>query len=640
VVVHRASGGSGGASLTTLPRVHRLSQERVDRGDFDAAAHASARGQHVDASELILTGDRLRELLDCLPRSPAGDVLVQGWSFVGAHFRGAASFAGCELSATCFDDARFDAGASFRSVRFSRARFDRASFGTGADFSGASLGTKAHFRSACFDDGARFARASFQATQFHDCGFGAQASFRQADFSDLARFSRSRFADRPNFTDARFERGADFAGASFGEQAQMVRVHFGGSASFAGAEFGDRARLTHWEVDGRLTMRSTRFGGRMSLHGAHVSGDAIFRFARFSGTSDIGAVRVDGHCSFTEATFTEADRIGPLYVGGVLLFAHASFRRECSIEVDARVLAMPAAHILAPSRIVVRRAAVVLNGLQASARLVLSAAPGGAAEDAPRLLGAEGADVGTLVVSGLDVRALRLRGADNIDKLRLETEARFEPVPKGARVAREAVAEEHLLRCSNGEAGAWYPSACRPRIRYPERPTDRAELARIYRGLRKAREDAKDWPGAGDLYYAEMEMRRSTAWAGLGSAPGLSGRLSRLAECFVLGVYKHGAGYGVRPSRPFLTLLAAVLAATVVADLGGALTYVPNGTTAAEPAGFDHVLVFVLRSALLLPTPSSFVLGFGGDVIQIVFRLLGPLLIGLLVLGLRARVQR
>jgi len=627
-------------ATTAVAPAHRLSQEHVDRGDFAAARDASARGEHVDASELILPADRLRELLERLPRSPSGGALVQRWSFAGTHFHGAASLAGCELRATRFDDARFDAGTSFRGARFTRARFDRASFGAGADFSAASLGTKAHFRSASFDDGARFAHAGFQATQFHDCSFGEQASFRDARFSVRARFSRSRFAGRPNLTGARFERGADFAGASFGEQAQMVRVRFGGDASFAGAEFGERARLTHWDVDGRLTMRSTRFAGPMSLHGARVSGDAVFRFARFGGTVDVGAVQVGRHCIFTEATFAEADRIGPLCAGGVLTFAHASFHRECSMEVDARVLAMPAAHILAPARVVVRRAAVVLNGLQASSRLVLSAAPGGGAQDAPRLVGAEDADVGTLVVSGVDVRPLRLRGADNIDKLRLESGARFEPVPAGARAVREAVAEEHLLRRRGGDGGAWYPAPCRPGIRYPERPPDRAELARIYRGLRKAREDAKDAPGAGDLYYAEMEMRRSGAWAGMGSVNGLSGRLGRLAESLVLWLYKYGGGYGVRPGRPFLTLLAGVLGATALGELGGAIAYVPDGVRGAQPASLGHSLVFVLRSALLLPTGSSFVVDLEAEVIQIVFRVLGPLLLGLVALGLRARVRR
>ena len=34
------------------------------------------------------------------------------------------------------------------------------------------------------------------------------------------------------------------------------------------------------------------------------------------------------------------------------------------------------------------------------------------------------------------------------------------------------------------------------------------QIAGLYRALRKGREDTKDKPGAADLYYGEMEMRR------------------------------------------------------------------------------------------------------------------------------------
>jgi hypothetical protein len=43
--------------------------------------------------------------------------------------------------------------------------------------------------------------------------------------------------------------------------------------------------------------------------------------------------------------------------------------------------------------------------------------------------------------------------------------------------------------------------------RWPE-VVQPAQLAGLYRALRKARGGAKDKPGAADFYYGEMEMRR------------------------------------------------------------------------------------------------------------------------------------
>jgi hypothetical protein len=54
-------------------------------------------------------------------------------------------------------------------------------------------------------------------------------------------------------------------------------------------------------------------------------------------------------------------------------------------------------------------------------------------------------------------------------------------------------------RCLSGEK-----SSVTPR----ERQDAAQEIANLYRALRKGREDSKDEPGAADLYYGEMEMRR------------------------------------------------------------------------------------------------------------------------------------
>src|ERR1022692_5280189 len=61
-----------------------------------------------------------------------------------------------------------------------------------------------------------------------------------------------------------------------------------------------------------------------------------------------------------------------------------------------------------------------------------------------------------------------------------------------------------------------------------------ANIADLYRSLRKGREDGKDSAGAGDFYYGEMEMRR---------------RAANRAERILLWAYWLISGYGMRAWR-------------------------------------------------------------------------------------------
>jgi len=80
-------------------------------------------------------------------------------------------------------------------------------------------------------------------------------------------------------------------------------------------------------------------------------------------------------------------------------------------------------------------------------------------------------------------------------------------------------------------------------------------IAALYRALRKGREDAKDEPGAADIYYGEMEMRRHTSGPANGRESASRGQVDRA----VLTVYWLISGYGLRAWRAF-TWLAAVIA--------------------------------------------------------------------------------
>jgi hypothetical protein len=195
----------------------------------------------------------------------------------------------------------------------------------------------------------------------------------------------------------------------------------------------------------------------------------------------------------------------------------------------------------------------------------------------------------------------------------------------------------------------------------------------LYRALRKGREDNKDEPGAADFYYGEMEMRRHARheqardeWQDRDWYDWATAR----TEHAVLWLYWLISGYGLRASRALAAFIVVLLVAAGLFAFGGgfdlsatATAGSPTTTTAASPTtatgpaasnppsapattpatadtSFVGALVFSARTVIgltRLPQPDLTRLG---DVVQILLRILGPVLLGLAVLSVRGRVKR
>jgi len=145
------------------------------------------------------------------------------------------------------------------------------------------------------------------------------------------------------------------------------------------------------------------------------------------------------------------------------------------------------------------------------------------------------------------------------------------------------------------------------------------EVANLYRALRKAREDAKDEPGAADFYYGEMEMRRH-------ATPRFS------VERAILTLYWLVAGYALRAWR-------AVAALTLILVLAAWLL-VQAGFAAPKAMTFGGSLRFSGRTAIGLLPKDQPTLTPWGDVLQIAVRVVVPVLLGLALLSIRGRVKR
>jgi Pentapeptide repeats (9 copies) len=453
--------------------------------------------------------------------------------------------------------------------------------------------------------------------------------FERAQFSGGARFGRARFSGRAEFGEARFSGDAGFDAAEFSGRAEFIGTRFSRDAGFVRAQF---------------------------------SGDAWFFGARFSGDAEFG-----------EAEFSQAAQFGPVLARHHLDLDHARFDAAILINVTTPRLSCVAATFQHGVTLRTRYAEIVLDGSVFAMPSTLAYAedtfrhpvgdPSGEGpwldetplhavgrSLRPRLLSLRRVDVGNLVLAEVDLSACLFHGAHHLDQLRIEGTRSFAPSPGAWRLhlgrwwlpvwwrwsRRQTLAEEHHWRAVPSPAvpgrwarlarPAWHGPACQIPGWVEERTGQRVQqlgperVAVLYRQLRKAQEDSKDEPGAADFYYGEMEMRRNAT-----STP--------LAERFILRWYWLLAGYSLRGLRAFAALLI------VVAGLSLLLQHI--GFNGGDPPLRD-ALIYTAQSTLSLEAKKALAehVSWAGDVLRLVLRLSGPVLLGLALLSVRNRVKR
>jgi hypothetical protein len=247
----------------------------------------------------------------------------------------------------------------------------------------------------------------------------------------------------------------------------------------------------------------------------------------------------------------------------------------------------------------------------------------------PKVVSLRDSNVLGLTIASASLRGCLFQGVRNIDRLGIEGHVPFAEAPR-RRSRRRIVYEESAWRLARTTQAR---TALGRKIATLVAPPWRAtlapggspgevdvqpdQLARIYRGLRKSLEESKDYAGASDLYYGEMEMRLRT-------------RSTPMADRFIIAAYWVLSGYGLRASRS-LFVLALVLASFAV--LFASVGFVNDESL------LDGLL-HGARTAALFPQGDKIELTQAGQALQIVLRVLGPLLIGLSALALRSRIKR
>jgi uncharacterized protein YjbI with pentapeptide repeats len=394
-------------------------------------------------------------------------------------------------------------------------------------------------------------------------------------------------------------------GTSFLRTVAMTGQVLAGSR-FDGAVFDEGAEFDDCIFEGSAEFSEATFKGPFRIRDTTVKQAAAFDGAVFERPSEFAGLETALRLSLDRSWFHE--RVALSVRASRLSMVGTRFASGATIRADSNSIDLADAEFGGPSLLGVPRVA----------------------EAATRVVSLRGADVEGLTVSGVDLSSCRFHRAHNLDKLRLEADARLAWTPHWSVrevmlrkvwpwTRRQVVAEESELRAagSSARAARWYAPPPLEDGRGPLSPT---QLVEVYRGLRKGREDNKDEPGAADFYYGEMEMRRLAGKRGSGSR----------AEYAVLTLYWLISGYALRASRALIALAVVVLCGAVLLDWFG---FRPD-------RDFGRALLYSLESTVSLLRAPTAKLTAGGEVVQIVLRLLGPLLFGLALLSLRGRVKR
>jgi hypothetical protein len=144
-------------------------------------------------------------------------------------------------------------------------------------------------------------------------------------------------------------------------------------------------------------------------------------------------------------------------------------------------------------------------------------------------------------------------------------------------------------------------------------------LAVLYRSLRKAFEDDKNEAGAGDFYYGEMEARRHSA-------------ATPRAERWILAVYWLLSGHGQRAGRAIAAVFGLVAVVSVLLFTVG----LPGPV--AGWGRLDQAIRIALGAVVFRDAGQQ--LTSPGLWTVMIARFLGPVLLALGVLAVRARVKR
>ncbi|MEU6688306.1 pentapeptide repeat-containing protein [Streptomyces sp. NPDC046832] len=558
-------------------------------------------------------------------------------------------------------------------ARLGTAWFGSAIFADSAGFGSATFEGGAWFGSAVFQGTAWFESAVFQGTAgFESAVFQGTAAFWSATFEGTAGFWSATFQGSAWFESATFKSDAAFESATFQGTAWFGSATFQGDTRFLSATFQGDTQFLSAVFQGTAAFWSATFEGTAGLGAATFESDALFESATFKSDAWFESATFQRNAQFELAVFERWVRLGPLVCAGRVSLSGAVFngpatllfaarRLECrrthwlsTAELRLRYTSMDFAHAVFeyPLTIAAEADPFVLSTEEPLEEGALARAP----DAAVRITSLRGVDAAHLVLADVDLSGCLFTGTVHLDQVRLEGDCSFDTVPPGTRwrrgrparfTPRRTLAEEHHWRAKQPDMiPGWNVAVLGAGRAGP------AQLAPVYRALRKAFEDSKNEPGAADFYYGEMEMRRHDCTT------------TSRAERGLLHAYWMLSGYGLRALRALGWLAAAMLITLVllmgfglpkedpkqeatgnVPPGGGKVTFHIDKGDPQNPTGnrftgerFEKALNVTLNSVVFRSSGQD--LTTAGTYIEMTSRLVEPALLALAVLAVRGRIKR
>jgi uncharacterized protein YjbI with pentapeptide repeats len=642
--------------------------------DEDRSAYLAGLqpGVDLDHCGTHFTTELLSALLDSVTEVSTGRPAIGQAQFREARFEsgaafgrlkisGDAVFTGAEIGGTAlFSEAAIGGAAEFGAVRIAgKALFQKVKIEGHAWFQGTQVEGDLVFSKAEIGGEAQFSKAEIAGDAwFAEAQVGSDARFDLVEIDGGAYFGTAQINGDVHFDHAKIEKGdAHFAGARVRGSVAFRDTRIGGDVAFDCSDIDEGAEFGEAEISGDVRFEGADVGAGICFDAAEIGGDIFFRGAQFGSDT-----------TFHKTLFERAMTIGPLTCMGTLDFSEAVFNNAVTIEAAARAVCCRRTRWMSSATLRLRYAAVDLSDAVVEYPLSVAARPRpfplgrrdmaepGLTDPGVQVVSLRGVDAAHLVLNGVDLSHCLFAGAIHLDQLRLEGRYRLDTAPAGLRwrgatpvrwTPRRTLAEEHHWRASRPKgADGWSPAPLEADVLAP------AEMAPVYRALRKSLEDSKHEPGAADFYYGEMEMRRH------------ADDIPR-SERSLLIAYWALSGYGMRASRAFGWLLVA-MTATVFAIMlwglpqqnamtqstgsltGRTITMTTDTPDPVNPRGpydqrvsgerFDKSLQVVVNSVIFRSSGQD--LTATGTYTEMTSRLAEPVLLGLGLLAIRGRIKR
>jgi uncharacterized protein YjbI with pentapeptide repeats len=388
---------------------------------------------------------------------------------------------------------------------------------TGKEFHNAS------FRGAVFEGKVIFQKARFTGvTDFSGATFKGPSDFSEADFNGDVIFRQASFHEPAKFNKAEFRASADFATANFKHDAHFSGTGFRGSTNFGECEFHAWGLFDSSRFDGSMTFSQSIFFGSANYNAVEFATDADFVKTRFIAFADFQKAHFRGRALFQNAS-----------VECKALFRQAVFSQEANFS-DCRFthpvnFANADFHAAALfDRVIFMQFVDFSNAHLADSFLLVP--PHGSEGLAPEMR-FESVSIDhpeRVLFSNISFEKITLMGT-GLRGIRFE-KPRW---PRRGLFTKRAVVYDEIQK---------------------EKP-DPVKLAQLYEDIRANLRAAGTTSELGDLFYSEMEVRRTQRRAGADTFYFLRRYFSLYTLLWLT------CGYGRRPLRAAITV--AIVAALV-----------------------------------------------------------------------------